>query len=164
MDRPGCYAECTENLHVLLRSWNTRWEIISALSLPEDVLVQNVTTDGDSQGAKGVKDVKRVLHPLWKVERLADAVHLGQSQFHASNRAVNSYEMFHSKTKKRTTEVFINDLKSRCSVVLKKLLTKFDRNLEKMGCLLPEVLEATVAYYDRNCSMSALCKIVVYNM
>lgn len=106
----------------------------------------------------------RTLHPLWKVERLADAVHLGQSQFHASNRAVNSYEMFHSKTKKRTTEVFINDLKSRCSVVLKKLLTKFDRNLEKMGCLLPEVLEATVAYYDRDCSMSAMCKIVVYNM
>lgn len=129
----------------------------------QDVLVRYVTEDNVAQGAKGVDDAMRALHPLWKVERLADAVHLGQSQFHASNRAVYSDEMFHSKTKEEKKElqmVFGNDLKSRCSMIVKKIFTKYDRDLEKMSSFLPKVLEATVACYDGHCFMCAVYSLV----
>lgn len=46
----------------------------------------------------------------------------------------------------------------------KQLFTKFDRDLEKNSSLLPRVLEATVACYDRDGSISAMCKILVYNV
>lgn len=80
----------------------------------------------------------RTLHPLRKVERLADPVHLGQSQLRASNWTAYSDEMFHSKTKDRgggLRRVFDNDFKSICSMILKKLFTKYDmfRDLEKMS-------------------------------
>ncbi|CAC5364776.1 unnamed protein product [Mytilus coruscus] len=55
-------------------------EIGSQLAL-QDILVKNATTDGDGRAAKGIDDATRALHPMWKVERLADYVHLGQSQF-----------------------------------------------------------------------------------
>ncbi|XP_056017362.1 palmitoyltransferase ZDHHC4-like [Ostrea edulis] len=82
----------------------------------QDVLVRYVTTDGDAQGAKQVDEALRALHPLWTTERLADPVHLGQSQFRASNRAVYSKAMFHTMTKEQKKElqrVFSNVLKSR---------------------------------------------------
>lgn len=120
MDCPGGHAECTANLSPAapFSEYEMGKDIGTQLGL-QDVLVRYVTTDGDAQGAKGVEDAMRALHPLWKVERLADPVHLGQSQFRASNQAVYSDEMFHSK-----------------------------------------VLEATVACYDRDCSMFAAYSLV----
>lgn len=38
------------------------------------------------------------------------------------------------------------------------------QNLEKNSSFLPRVLEATVACYDRDGSMPAMCKILVYNV
>jgi len=164
VDCPGGHAECTANLSPAapFSEYEMGKDIGTQLGL-QDVLVRYVTTDGDAQGAKGVDDAMRALHPLWRVERLADHVHLGQSQFRASNRAVYSDEMFHSKTKEEKKElqrVFSNDLKSRCSMIVKKLFTKYDRDLEKMSSFLPKVLEATVACYDGDCSMCAAHSLV----
>uniref|UniRef100_K1RKT7 Mutator-like transposase domain-containing protein n=1 Tax=Magallana gigas TaxID=29159 RepID=K1RKT7_MAGGI len=124
VDCLGGHAECTANLSpaALFSEYEMGKDIGIQLG-PQDVLVRYVTEDNVAQGAKGVDDAMRALHPLWKVERLADAVHLGQSQFHASNRAVYSDEMFHSKTKEEKKElqmVFGNDLKSRCSMIVIK--------------------------------------------
>lgn len=140
MDCPGGHAECTANLSPAapFSDYEMGKDIGTQLGL-QDVLVRYVTTDGDAQGAKGLDDAMRALHPLRRVERLANHVHLGQSQFRASNRAVYSDEMFNSKTneeKKELQRVFSNDLKSRCSMIVKKLFTKYDRDLEKMSYVL----------------------------
>ncbi|CAC5406595.1 unnamed protein product [Mytilus coruscus] len=47
----------------------------------QNVLIKYAVTDGDGRGAEGINDALKVLHPLWKVERQADPIHLGRSQF-----------------------------------------------------------------------------------
>lgn len=54
-----------------------------------------------TMNATKVDDAMLALHPLWKAERLADPVHLGQSHFRASNQAEYSDETFHSIKKKK---------------------------------------------------------------
>lgn len=107
VDCPGGHAECTANLSSAapFLEYEMGKDIGTQLGL-QDVLVRYVTKDGDAQGAKGVDDAMRALHPLWKVERLADPVHFGQSQFRASNRAVYSDEMFHSKVLEATVACY----------------------------------------------------------
>ena len=78
-------------------------DISTQLAL-QDVLVCYMTTDSDAQGAKGVEEAMKALHPMWKVDRLADHVHLGQSQFQASNKALYSETMFHGKRKEERKE------------------------------------------------------------
>ena len=47
----------------------------------KDIFVQYVTTDGDWQSAAGVAAAMKVMNPLWKTQRQADPIHLGQAQF-----------------------------------------------------------------------------------
>ncbi|CAC5411842.1 unnamed protein product [Mytilus coruscus] len=46
----------------------------------QNVLIKYAVTDGDGRGAEGINDALKVLHPLWKVERQADPIHLGRLQ------------------------------------------------------------------------------------
>ncbi|CAC5404695.1 unnamed protein product [Mytilus coruscus] len=75
----------------------------------QNVLIKYTVTDGDGRGAEGINDTLKVLHPLWKVERQADPIHLGRSQFRQSNSANFSLNMFPGSTrekKKTRTESF----------------------------------------------------------
>ncbi|CAG2226052.1 unnamed protein product [Mytilus edulis] len=85
---------------------------------------------GDGRSAKGIEEALAAVEPMWKVERLADHVHLGQSQFRASFASSIQPGMFHGKTKeenKQLKTVFSKDLKCRCSMILKKLMEKYDK-------------------------------------
>ncbi|CAC5366565.1 unnamed protein product [Mytilus coruscus] len=84
---PG-HEECTANLYraAALSEYKLGKEIGNQLGL-QKCLVRYVTTDGDGRSARGIEDALTALEPMWKVERLADDVHLGQSEFRASLRA-----------------------------------------------------------------------------
>lgn len=129
----------------------------------QNILVEYATTDGDGQAAMGLQESLQALQPLWKVTRLADHVHLGQTQFRTMNRAVFSDKMFKGDTKEERTQMQRNvslDVKCRCSLVLEKLMDKYDKNIEKVGKDLPAVLDATVRCYDGDCSKCAESSLV----
>ena len=166
VDCPGGHAECTANLDraAPFSEFCMGKDIGTQLAL-QDVLVRYVTTDGDSQSAKGLSEGIKALYPLWEVNRLADTVHLGQAQFRASYRAKYSSDMFHGSTKEENRELqrqFSIDLKTRSSLVTKKLFAKYNGDIESIGKDLPKVLDATLRCYAGNCSRcsahSLVCK------
>ena len=121
----------------------------------QNVLVKYAVTDGDGRGAEGINDALKVLHPLWKVERQADPIHLGRSQFRQSNSANFSLNMFYGSTrekKKQGQKVLSQDLKARCSLVFNEMWKENCGNLEKIKKCLPRVLDATVRCYTGDCS------------
>ncbi|CAG2197145.1 unnamed protein product [Mytilus edulis] len=145
---PG-HEECTANLYraAALSEYELGKEMGNQIGL-QKCLVRYVTTDGDGRSAKGIEEALTAVEPMWKVERLADHVHLGQSQFRASLRAQYSPGMFHGKTKeenKQLKTVFSKDLKCRCSMILKKLMEKYDKNINEISKDLPKVIDATSA-------------------
>ncbi|CAC5384066.1 unnamed protein product [Mytilus coruscus] len=78
-----------------------------------NTIVSKKKPDEDGHSAKGMEDTLTALEPMWKVERLADPVHLGESQFRASLRAQYSAGMFHGKAKEENRQlktVFSKDL------------------------------------------------------
>ncbi|ESO82680.1 hypothetical protein LOTGIDRAFT_229745 [Lottia gigantea] len=82
------------------------------------VLIKFATTDGDSTSATGIEEAMRTLHPMWKVERLADPAHLSASQFRQCFKAYFSDGMFRGKTKVEKTnqkKTLSQDIKSRYS-------------------------------------------------
>ncbi|CAC5422150.1 unnamed protein product [Mytilus coruscus] len=82
----------------------------------QNVLIKYAVTDGERRGAEGINDALKVLHPLWKVERQADPIHLGRSQFRQSNSANFSLNMFPCSTrekKKTRTESFKSRFESQ---------------------------------------------------
>ena len=92
---PGNHEGCTANISQFspLSEEKVGYEIGKQLIL-NDVLVRYVTTDGDSRSSHGIERAMKLLDPLWKVDRLADPTHLGQSQFRQCQRATFSDEMF----------------------------------------------------------------------
>ncbi|CAG2217564.1 unnamed protein product [Mytilus edulis] len=121
----------------------------------QNVLVKYAVTDGDGRGAEGINDALKVLHPLWKVERQADPIHLGRSQFRQSNSANFSLNMFYGSTrekKKQGQKVLSQDLKARCSLVFNEMWKENCGNLEKIKKCLPRVLDATVRNFEGRAS------------
>ena len=103
---PGGHEDCTSNLYraAPLSEYEMGKALGEQLGL-QNILIRYVTTDGDGRSAKGIKDAMKALHPMWKVQRLADPVHLGQSQFRASMKARYSDGMFPGRTKEQRTEM-----------------------------------------------------------
>jgi hypothetical protein len=129
----------------------------------QGVLIKYMTTDGDSRSASGVDAALKVLHPMWEVKRLADPGHLGQSQFRRCQRATFSDAMFCCKTRERTRKahtVFSQDVKARCSLVLKKMMETFAGDLTALKKELPRVLTATIKCYAGDCSNCARYSVV----
>ncbi|CAG2195328.1 unnamed protein product [Mytilus edulis] len=161
---PNGHEDCTANLHraAPLSEYEMGKEIGTQLAL-QDILVKNATTDGDGRAAKGIDDATRALHPMWKVERLADYVHLGQSQFRASLRAKFSESMFYGRTKeirKEMKKAFSQDVKCRSSMIIGQLMEKHNKVTEDVCKDLPKVLEATLRCYDGDCSMCKQYSVV----
>ncbi|CAG2248518.1 unnamed protein product [Mytilus edulis] len=60
-----------------------------------DLLVDYCTTDGDAKSVQGLQEaMQEIFDPLWSVNRLADTIHRGQSQFREVLRAKFSVGMF----------------------------------------------------------------------
>ncbi|KAK6184549.1 hypothetical protein SNE40_006999 [Patella caerulea] len=99
VDCPGGHEGCTANLlaEAPLSELDMGRNLGKAFAL-QDVLVKCVTTDGDGRSAEGIEESLKTLHPMWKVERLADPTHLAASQFRQCSRAKFSDDMFLGKT------------------------------------------------------------------
>jgi len=82
---PGGHVNCTSNLSPVAphSEYEMAREIGNKFVLQE-ILIKQVTTDGDAQGAAGFQAASSILHPMWEVERLSDPIHLGP---HSSNGA-----------------------------------------------------------------------------
>jgi hypothetical protein len=154
---PGGHAECTANLGVVepFSEYELGKDIGGQLARQE-MLIKHVTTDGDGRSAAGVAQAMKVLDPLWKVERLADPTHVGQSQFRASQRANFSDAMFPGKTRAERAKghrVFSQDIKARCSLIMQTLMKDHCGDIDKIKVALPKAFDATVRCYDGDCSM-----------
>ncbi|XP_060557060.1 uncharacterized protein LOC132717584 [Ruditapes philippinarum] len=107
--------------------------------------------DGDSRSAAGVSEAMRLLDPMWKVERQADPIHLGQAQFRCCYKAHFSYGMFPSaKTRDQRHEqqkALSQDIKARCNFILKELMRIHTGDMNAIKKYLPRVLDATVSCY-----------------
>ena len=152
----GHEGVCTANVKATLplSEYLIGREIGTALAM-QDVLVKYAVTDGDGRSAQGINDAIKVLHPMWKVERLADPTHLGRSQFRQSNSAKFSHTMFPGatrETKKVEQRVLSQDIKARCSLVFNEVWKENCGNFEKIKKRLPKILEATLSCYDGDCS------------
>jgi hypothetical protein len=81
----------------------------------KEILIRHATTDGDAQAAAGFQDAYNILHPMWKVERLSDPIHLGRLQFKRCNSAIFSENMFPgirtSEGKRLKQKIFRQDIK-----------------------------------------------------
>ena len=152
----GHSGVCTANVKssVPLSEYLMGKEIGTQLEM-QGILVKYAVTDGDGRAAQGIIDALQVLHPMWKVERLADPTHLGRSQLRQCNSARFSCTMFPGTTrerKKHEQTVLSQDLKARCSLVFNEMWKKYNGNFEKIKMRLPKVLEATLSCYAGDCS------------
>ena len=164
---PGGHAECTANLSgaAPISEYDIGYNIGRGFNL-ERVLVKYATTDGDGRSAEGLQAALKLVTPLWRVERLADTIHLGQSQFKYSMKAAFSSSMFSPMGPLIQTKVYQYkkglslDIKARSHVILNSLMTDMQYNLPKMQNLLPSILKATMSCYAGDCSM---CKKYSYS-
>ncbi|ESO94922.1 hypothetical protein LOTGIDRAFT_175274 [Lottia gigantea] len=152
---PG-HEGCTANLtrHAPLTEREMGRIIGEDLSI-QGMLIMFATTDGDSTSATGIEEAMRTLHPMWKVERLADPAHLSASQFRQCFKANFLDGMFRGKTKVEKTnqkKTLSQDIKSRCSLVIKEMYSTYCGDVDKLKKQLPKILQATVMCYDGDCS------------
>ncbi|XP_033729795.1 uncharacterized protein LOC117318994 [Pecten maximus] len=117
---PGGHPECTANTSGFdgLSEYAMGNDIGEQLTR-QGVLMKYATTDGDGTSAQGLQEAMRALHPMWKVERLADPTHIGRAQFRKSNSAKFSDSMFPGRTRltrSHSQKVFSQDLKARSSM------------------------------------------------
>lgn len=153
---PGGHADCTANLHrqAPLSEYELGKTVGKQLGV-QGAFVRYVTTDGDARSASGIEDAIKLLEPMWTVERQADPTHLGQAQFRQCYSAKFSAGMFPAKTRERQQEqqkILSQDIKCRCSLVLKELLKATAGDLSSMRRALPHVVRAMVKCYDGDCS------------
>lgn len=122
----------------------------------DHLLVHTVTTDGDATGAKGVEDELKLFYKeIVEVERLADPVHLGQSQFRTGMKAQFSDTMFSGTTveeRRQAKIVFCADVALRAGQIFRNLHNKHSGCLEKIGQALPALVDTVVARYSGCCS------------
>ena len=161
---PGGHAECTSTMSTFapFSEKNMGKDIGDQLAL-QGMLIKYVTTDGDSRSAEGVDSAMKTVDPMWRVERLADPTHLAQGQFRHCYKANFSPEMFTGTTReqrKQQQRVLSQDVKARCSLILKELMKTHAGDMNALRSILPRVLEATLLCYSGDCSRCARHSVV----
>jgi len=164
VDCPSGHEGCTANIArpVPLSEFDMGKDIGTDLAL-QGALVRYATTDGDARSCKGIEESIKVLHPLWKVERLADPTHVGRSQFRQCNSAKFSTQMFPGKTKiekSQAQKTLSQDVKARCSLILKELFKDCCGDVQAIKKRLPKILQATILCYSGDCTKCRLNSIV----
>lgn len=121
----------------------------------QDLLVDYCTTDGDSSSVAGLRDAMQELFgPLWSVNRQADTIHRGQSQFRQGLKAKFSENMFPGSTKAQKNEIqlaFSNDIKHRSYGIMKSLFAKYNGDKKLIAKCLPRIVKSVVNCYSGKC-------------
>ena len=155
---PDGHEDCTSNLAkpVPLSEYEMG-KTLAEQFLLEEIHIKYVTTDSDGRGAAGLHDVFTDANPDWSVERLADPTHVAQGQFRKCQSAKFSEEMFsfrRTKAGQREAQLDLSkDVKSRCSMIYKKMMQEYAGNMTEIKKKLPKVMEATLRCYTGDCSM-----------
>ncbi|XP_041373729.1 uncharacterized protein LOC121386780 [Gigantopelta aegis] len=119
--------------------------------------------NGDSRSSAGVDSALKLLDPMWKVQQLADPIHLGQSQFRKCYKANFSPDMFTGSTREQKREaqkVFSQDMKARCSLIIKELMKLHTGNIGVLKRNLPKVMQSTLSCYSGDCSKCSRYSVV----
>lgn len=152
---PGGHEGCTANTKYMQPHSERRMAHDMASQLhADDMLVRTVTTDGDTKSFLGMQDFYGTLDEAWEVTRQADQNHLGSTQERRARRANWSQNMFPNKTgtaRQEAIRAFAKDIKSRCTMIVKKLRALGDGDITKKLGELPKVCSATVECYSGNC-------------
>ncbi|KAK6183353.1 hypothetical protein SNE40_010853 [Patella caerulea] len=161
---PGGHEGCTANLvtEAPLSELDMGRALGTEFAL-QNVLIKFATTDGDGRAAQGIEESLQYLHPMWKVERLADPTHLAASQFRQCSNAKFSDNMFPGKTKLekgKFKKILSQDVKARCSLIVKNLLKDHCGNIQELKKRLPKILQATILCYDGDCSKCRVHSVV----
>ena len=152
---PGGHVGCTANIEYMKPHSERKMahDIAQQLS-KEDILVRNLTTDGDTQAHLGMQDFYDQLGNAWKVTRQADPNHLGSTQIRKVRNANWSLSMFPHKTTKssrqQATAALAKDIRSRCTAIITKMRQQGD--IKSQVKILPKIGDATVQCYGGNCS------------
>ncbi|CAG2202196.1 unnamed protein product [Mytilus edulis] len=100
------------------------------------------------------------------VNRLADTIHRGQSQFREVLRAKFSVGMFPGATKAQRNDIkiaFANDLKLRSHGIMKCLFAKYNGDRQQISKCLPRIVKSVVNCYSGNCSDTCRWSITLCN-
>ncbi|WP_419588906.1 hypothetical protein [Thiolapillus sp.] len=154
---PGGHVGCTANIdrYESLSEYQSGWEIGHSIT-EAGVAVEHCTTDGDSRLHKGVTESMQDVNPSHQVKRLADLVHLSQTQIRYAKRKTFSDSMFPGVKKKKDREdckyVLATDLKNRSSMILKYVSKKYSADTHRMKKEMPSIINAVLQCYSGNCS------------
>ncbi|CAG2192947.1 unnamed protein product [Mytilus edulis] len=125
------------------------------------------TIDGDAKSVKGLQEaMQEVFGPLWSVNRLADTIHRGQSQFREGIRANFSVGMFPGVTKAQKNDIktaFVNDIKLRSHGIMRSLFMKYNGDRQQISKCLPGIVRYVVNCYSGNCGDTCRWSITLCN-
>ena len=162
-DAPGAHRGCTANVHAFdsLTEKKAGEEIGKKLA-EEGVSVTFCTTDGDGRFVAGLQSVEE--HK--GVVRLADTVHLGQTQIKRGRQVEWSNEMFpeaHTKVlKDKCKNAVAVDLKNRSFAILKNIHKKYEQEKNGRTSKIKEdcqkAVEAVLMCYKGNCDQCSISK------
>ncbi|CAC5420799.1 unnamed protein product [Mytilus coruscus] len=170
----GYDVECPNHEHCTAKT--NRYDPLSEKDLgyeigkkiaTNDLLVDYCTTDGDAKSVKGLQEaMQEIFGPLWSVNRLADTIHRGQSQFREGIRAKFSVGMFPGVTKAQKNDIktaFANDIKLRSHGIMKSLFMKYNGDRQKISKCLPGIVRSVVNCYSGNCGDTCRWSITLCN-
>lgn len=149
---PGGHPDCIANVNKLdsLTEFTAGQQIGEQL-MHHGVTVTHCTTDGDSRFVKGLEEAMKT-----KVQRLADTVHLGQTQVKRAKKRSFSDSLFPGvktkKAKEQCKHALAADLKNRSSVILKNMHKQYKGDTDLIKAAMPAVVDAVVMCYSGNCS------------
>ncbi|CAC5389835.1 unnamed protein product [Mytilus coruscus] len=122
---------------------------------------------GMQKNVQGLQEaMQEIFDPLWSVNRLADTIHRGQSQFREVLRAKFSVGMFPGATKAQRNDIkiaFANDLKLRSHGIMKSLFAKYNGDRQQISKCLPRIVKSVVNCYSGNCSDTCRWSITLCN-
>ena len=131
--------------------------------LLSDIQLKYVCTDGDGRMAEGLDTAMKEIDPNNQVQRLADTIHMGQSQFRAAKKANFRKAMFPGSTLAEKQEFQNNlaiDLKDRSFIIMNRLFEMYNSNISQILQRLPKVIDATIDCYAGDCKMCRRHSIV----
>lgn len=153
---PGGHPGCTANI--------SRTKPLGEKSLgytvgkemaEKNILVKNVTTDGDSASSVGLQAATHdFIGHNWTVRRLADPIHRGQSLFKQGLKAKFSAEMFpgaNAKQRKELQKALMIDVKERAHGILKRLFEKYNGDLDQIFRRIVHIVDRVVDCYSGKC-------------
>lgn len=154
---PGGHFGCTATIPDVAphSEYEMGKEIANRLA-QKGVKVTVLTTDQDAKAAKGFSDAYQTLFPDLTLIRQIDPTHLGKSQIRRCIAANFSEFMFpRCRTReehKNAQKIFAIDVKSRCSLIFKKIMEEECGNLPKIVKSLDKAVQATILCYSGDCS------------